>query len=347
MRALRFATFGAGYWTGFQLAAWSELPGATCVALYNRTRARAESLAQRFGIPAVYDDARELLRRERLDFVDIITDVSSHAPLVAVCVQAGVPVVCQKPMADSLDAAEGMLQTCHAAGVPFIIHENWRWQRPIRQVKQVLDEGKIGSPFRARIQYSSSFPVFENQPFLKELDRFILTDMGSHILDVARFLFGEATHVYCRTSRVHPDIRGEDVATVMLTIGDLTCTCELSYASRLEQEHFPQAYILIEGPLGSIELGPDYWVRVTTQEGTLARRYPPMRYAWADPSYDLVHASIVPCNANILHALQTGERAETDAAENIRTVRLVFAAYESRDTAQVIRVTSTGDNALA
>ena len=47
--------------------------------------------------------------------------------------------------------------------------------------------------FRARVTYSNSFPVFDNQPFLKELEQFILTDIGTHILDTARMLFGEAT----------------------------------------------------------------------------------------------------------------------------------------------------------
>ena len=56
----------------------------------------------------------------------------------------------------------------------------------------------------------SGFPVFANQPFLKELEQFILTDLGSHTLDTARFLFGEAESLYCQTRRVHPDIKGED-----------------------------------------------------------------------------------------------------------------------------------------
>jgi D-apiose dehydrogenase len=62
----------------------------------------------------------------------------------------------------------------------------------------------------------SGFPVFNNQPFLKELEQFILTDLGSHTLDTARFLFGEASSLYCQTRRIHADIRGEDVATIMM-----------------------------------------------------------------------------------------------------------------------------------
>ena len=127
----------------------------------------------------------------------------------------------------------------------------------------------IGKPFRAHIDFSSSFPVFENQPFLRELDKFILSDMGVHILDVVRFLFGEAEWLICRIQRVNPTIRGEDVATVLLQMkSGMTVTCTLSYASRLERERFPEAFVLIEGEQGSAELAPDFWIRVTNEEGT-------------------------------------------------------------------------------
>jgi len=230
--------------------------------------------------------------------VDIITDVDSHRHFVEMAAAHRLPTICQKPMAPTLADARAMIEACRRAEVPFWVHENWRWQTPLRELKRVMDEGTIGPIFRARLQFSCSFPVFDNQPFLKDLEQFILTDIGSHLLDTARFLFGEANSLYCHTSRVHRDIRGEDVATVMMQMGGATVVCEMSYASRLEGERFPQTFALLEGERGSVELATDYWIRVTTDGGTHARRYPPPRYAWADPAYDVVHSSIVACNAN-------------------------------------------------
>lgn len=280
MSPLRFAIFGTGFWARFQLAAWRELPGVQCVALYNRTRARAQMLAREFGVPAVYDDPEQLLAREQLDFVDVITDVDTHSRFVHLAAARRLPVICQKPMAPSLRVAEQMVHACRDAGIPFFVHENWRWQAPIRQLNRVLAEGRIGTPFRARIEMISGFPVFANQPFLKELKEFILTDLGSHLLDVARFLFGEAESLYCQTCRVHPDIKGEDVASVMMKMGGRTTVlCALAYAGNpLERDRFPETYFFVEGDQGSVELGPDYWLRVTTETGTHARRHPPPRY---------------------------------------------------------------------
>ena len=300
------------------------------MALYNRTVAKAEALAREFGVPAVYGDAEELLRREKPDFLDIITDAGTHRRFVELAAAHQTPVICQKPLAPTLADARAMVEACRKAGVPLLVHENWRWQTPLRALKHVLDEDRIGHVFRARVTYSNSFPVFDNQPFLKELEQFILTDIGTHILDTTRMLFGEAQTLFCRTARVHRDIKGEDVATVMLGMASgATVTCEMSYASRVEHDCFPETFVHVEGERGSAELGPDYWIRVTTAEGTLARRFPPPFYAWADPCYALAQVAGVACNANLLAGLRGESTAETTGEDNLKTLDLVFGSYDS------------------
>ena len=119
--------------------------------------------------------------------------------------------------------------------------------------------------------------------------------------------------------------------------GRTTVLCEMAYAENtLERDRFPETFVFVEGSRGSVELAPDYWIRVTTEDGTHAKRYPPPRYPWADPAYDIVQASIVPCNANLLRALRGDEAAETTGEDNLKTVRLVFAAYESATSGQVV-----------
>ncbi len=339
MSKLRFAMFGTGFWSFYQLAGWMETGDVECVALYNRTKSKAEKLAAQFNIPAVYDSPEALLDAETLDFVDICTSVETHYPLTKLAAERGLPVVCQKPMATTLAECEALVGVCKAANVPLYINENWRWQYPLRQLKKALDSGRIGRVFRARIDYRNSFPVFDNQPFLKELDQFILTDIGSHILDAARFLFGDASTLYCQTSRVHPDIKGEDVATVTMTMGDgITVICEMSYASIREHDRFPETYVEIEGDRGFLELAPDHWIRETTSAGTLSNRYPPPRYEWANPAYDIVHSSIVSAQVNLARALKGVEAGETSGDDNLKTMRLVFGAYQSAAAGAVVRV---------
>ncbi|MBI4606574.1 MAG: Gfo/Idh/MocA family oxidoreductase [Planctomycetes bacterium] len=339
-RPARFAAIGAGFWARYQLSAWRDVQGAECVALCDVDRGKAERLARDLGIPAAYDDPDRMLREVRPDFADVITGPATHAEIVRLAAARGTPVIVQKPMAESLAEAEDLVRTCRERRVPFFVHENWRWQAPIRELKRVLDTGSIGAPFRARIRMVSGFPVFVNQPYLKDLERFILADMGVHVLDVARFLFGEASSLYARTQRVHRDIRGEDVATVVLAMRNgMTVTCEMGYAeNHLEQDRFPETFVIVEAERGSAELAPDFWVRVTTRDGTHARRCPPPRCSWADPAYDVVHASMVPCNASLLRGARGEGGAETTGEDNLRTLRLVFGAYESAADDRVVPV---------
>jgi predicted dehydrogenase len=333
---LRGAVIGTGFWSRFQIAAWKELPGVEIVAVCNRTRARAEEVAQLFQIPMVYETAEELLEKEQLDFVDIITDVDTHAKFTLLAAEKGVNVICQKPMAPSLEEARKMVEVCAQKNINFFVHENFRWQAPIRTLKTALDSGVIGKPFKARVSFVSAFPVFDNQPFLAELEQFILTDVGSHVLDICRFLFGEAKTLYCLIKTVNPKIKGEDVANVLMEMeSGVHCYTEMSYASLLEQEAFPQTLVLIEGERGSLHLTNYFELKTTTRGGTTSEIIKPPFYSWADPDYAVVHASIVDCNRDLLNGLQGG-RSETTGEDNLKTVELVWAAYESAASGTII-----------
>lgn len=341
MKPLRFAIFGAGFWARVQLAAWREVGGVECVAIYNRTREKAAAFARDLGVPAVFDDAEELLRAVRPDFVDNITEVGGHKPLALLCARHRVPCICQKPMAATLADARAMVAAFARAETPLLVHENWRWQAPMRALIETLHSGVTGPPFRARLTMASGFDVWANQPALRELEQFILTDLGTHLLDVARACFGEAHSLYCRLHRtLRPDVKGDNVATLLLTMGAArtSVVVELAYAKTpLERECFPQTLAFVEGPQGSVEVTDGHWLRVTTKRGTHSRRHAPPRHAWADPRYDLSQASMVPCHRDLLRALRGGPPAETTGADNLRTLELVFAAYDSAKRDAVIR----------
>ena len=192
-----------------------------------------------------------------------------------------------------------------------------------------------GGPAFSIAAVSRSLPINRSS---KELEHFILTDMGTHILDTARFLFGEARSLYARTHKVNREIKGEDAATLLMDMeSGLTLAVEISYASILENEAFPQAYVEIEGESGSLLLTRDYWIKSTDRSGTTGAQFPPVSYAWADPQYDLVHSSIVACNRNLLAGLNGEAEAETTAADNLKTLQLVYDAYESAENGRIIR----------
>jgi len=338
MKRLKFAVFGTGFWSNFQIPGWLESDDVELSALFNRTRSKAEAIGEKFGSPKIYDNPEELLAAEKLDFVDIITDVDTHLKFARMAAEKGIDVVCQKPMAANWEDAKELVSVCRKNNVRLFVNENFRWQAPIRRVKEVMDSGVIGEVFKARVTFCSGFPVFDNQPFLKELDRFILTDIGSHILDICRYLLGEAKTLYCLTQRVNPEIKGEDVANVLMEMqSGAHCFAEMSYASILEKEAFPQTLLLIEGSKGSVCLTNDYVLNVTTREGSQSEVVKPTLYDWIDPEYAVVHSSIVSAQMDILKGLKGGE-AETTGADNLETVRLVWASYASAESGRLIQL---------
>jgi D-apiose dehydrogenase len=83
--------------------------------------------------------------------------VATHRPMTHLAAAHRLPVISQKPMATTLAAATQMVRACREARVPFFVHENWRWQTPVREVKRELLRGMIGILFRARPHFCSSF----------------------------------------------------------------------------------------------------------------------------------------------------------------------------------------------
>lgn len=321
------------------MGAWNELPDAHIVFVCDRSIDKAAERAARFGVPHFGSDLRLLLQRHEVDAVDIITDVDSHEEMVEQAASAGKHVICQKPMGADFATASRMVAGCAQRNVRFFVHENYRWQTQIRRLKQILDSGAIGRPFRARLAFNTAYPVFVNQPALAQLSKFALTDQGSHQFDLCRFLFGEVANLRCVTQQITPGICGEDLATTLMQMqSGMTVTSEISFASLLAREAFPQTRILVEGSAGSVEVAPGPEILVTDRAGVRSETVRLQRFAWQHPDYSIEPPSIVACNRDILEDLLGGKRAETTGQDNLETVRLVYAAYESAQTGEVVRV---------
>ncbi len=338
MNELRGVLIGCGYFARNHLHGWSEVQGARIVAVCDLDLARARAYAAEFGVPRAYGSAEEMLQAERPDFVDIVTQPAGHRPLVELAARYGCHVICQKPLAPSLDDARAMVEACRAAGVQFMVHENFRWQTPMRALKQAA--AGVGPLFFGRITFRSAVDVYANQPYLATDPRFIIYDLGVHLLDLARFFMGEAAQVYCHVQRINPRIRGEDVATIMLLMASgATCIVDMSFASRLEQELFPQTLVHLEGTDGSATLGPHYAISVTGVDGPQRFTAAPHVYSWSAPPAEAVQESVVRIQQHWVDCLRSGREPETSGRDALRTLELVFGAYESAEQQRPYQVT--------
>jgi len=329
------AVIGCGFFAQNQLHAWADLPDAKIVALCDRDAVRLAETAARFGIARTYADASAMFAAERLDFVDIATTVASHRPLVEMAAQAGVHVICQKPFASTMADARAMVAAVEAAGKTLMVHENFRWQSAVRRVIEIVRAGELGEVFFGRVSFRSGYDVFSGQPYLAEGQRFIIEDLGIHILDIARALFGDVARLAATTKRINPAIKGEDVATMLLThVSGATSVVDCSYATQRIPETFPESLIEIDGSTGSLRLEAGYRLVVGDRVEDLA---PPV-LPWASKPWHNIQESVLILQRHFLDCLAAGNPPETSGADNVQTLALVEAAYLSAAEGRMVEV---------
>src|SRR3954454_23187202 len=98
MKRLKGVAMGAGYFSRFQYEAWTRIPEVEMAAIYNRTEDKARAMMAQYGVPRYYGDWREMIDRERPDFVDIITPPETHEEMCGYAASRGVHIICQKPL---------------------------------------------------------------------------------------------------------------------------------------------------------------------------------------------------------------------------------------------------------
>jgi predicted dehydrogenase len=332
MRTLRIGFIGVGFWGRYQLCAWGEVPGVEIAAVCDRNAAAAAAGALLARAARSFTDAAEMLASEPLDAVDIAVGPEGHEPLVRLAAQHRIPAICQKPFAPDFDAAVRMVQECERTGTPLFVHENYRWQTPMRRVREILLSGEIGRPFRAHIQFSHGDPaLFQNQPYLFTDSHFAMLDMGLHLFDLARFFFGEPSAIYAREQRVNRQFQGEDIVSALLMWELLTCHCELTWRTSGYE-------VFIEGTNGSVEWRPGMGIRIETDERSRIEPLEPEYYPWADAAYGFAHASIVATNRHLAQAIRGETTAETTGQDNLRSMQLIALALESSATGQLKQV---------
>lgn len=337
MAKTKGALIGCGFFAVNQMHGWRDLADVEIVAICDRDADRLRIVGDQFGVARRYQSADEMFAAGGFDFVDIATTVASHRALVELAASHTVPAICQKPFAPTLGDAKAMVAAMDAAGVPLMIHENFRWQTPILAVRGVLDSGAIGKPFWGRVSFRSGFDVFSGQPYLARGKRFIIEDLGIHSLDIARFLFGDAGRMTARTCRINPDIAGEDVATMLLDHeGGITSIVDVSYATKLSEEPFPETFIEIDGSKGTLRLGKGYRLTVHGPGGTTESVVAPNLLPWASRPWHNIQESVALIQKHWAERLAADREPDTSGRDNLKTFALVEAAYLSAERGETI-----------
>ncbi len=172
-------------------------PGAEVVAVCGRNPEPAGKIAAQLGGARVFADWREMIAAGGLDAVIVVVPDDLHPAIVAAAAGAGLHVLCEKPLANSLPEALAMERAVASAGVANMVLFTWRWQPHWRYVRRLVEDGYIGRCYRARFAFVESTAPGKGYKWRFDGRRASGAggDLGSHMIDMAHWFFGDVASV--------------------------------------------------------------------------------------------------------------------------------------------------------
>lgn len=263
MARFKGVAVGAGYFSHFQYEAWERIPEVEITAFCNRNMDRARPIMEKWGIANHYTDYREMLEKEKPDFVDIITPPPHHLEGCRIAADLGIHMICQKPLAPTFEEAKEIVEYTDRAGIRFMVHENWRFQPWHREIKKLLAAGTIGDKlhsltFRTRMGDGWGENAYiPRQPYFREYPRLLVYETGVHFIDTYRYLAGEISRVYCILRKLNPVIAGEDCGILVFEFANGAVgvwDANRYNENTFENPRYTFGEFLVEGNGGSIRL---------------------------------------------------------------------------------------------
>jgi predicted dehydrogenase len=144
-KPVRVALVGAGGWGLQHARVFSQHPDVELCAIVGRTEEKTQRRAEQFGTRP-YLHVREMLERERPDLVSLSLPNQEHFVPTLQVIQAGFPLLVEKPLVFELEQGERLLREAHARGLFFAINFNHRYARPVQLAREAIEEGRLGEP---------------------------------------------------------------------------------------------------------------------------------------------------------------------------------------------------------
>src|SRR4051812_41082965 len=335
------AVVGCGFFAQNHLNAWRDLAkdGVELIAVCDIDAEKAKAAAKNFNVPHWYTDLDALLAKEKPGLIDIVTRVETHREQVLKTIAKGIPTIVQKPFGFDLGDCRAMTLAAKKVGVFLAVHENFRFQAPLRRITELLRKGVIGTPSWGRVSFRTDYDIYTGQPYLLNETRFVINDLGVHVCDLARAFLGEVEHVTCETQRRNPKAKGEDTATMMMKhVNGAVSMVECTYGAHRLPDIFPQTLIELEGPKGAILLYKNFDLEIMV-DGKITKEHADAEVLpWAARPWHIIQESVLATNAHILKALRSGKPADVSAEDNFKTFACCEAAYKSASSGKAVKL---------
>ncbi len=344
---LRIGVIGCGKITQVRHAPeYAENADCKLVAWYDAIPERAQAMADLYG-GTVCQSVDELFALKP-DAVSVCAANRDHASVTIRALEAGCHVLCEKPMAVTMEECESMVEAAKRTGKMLMLGHNQRYNKSHIEARRMLQSGKLGKPLAFRTSFAHPGPECwtdqKNSWFIhKSQSAFgVLADLGIHKTDLIHFLLGEpivsVSASMVTLDKSYPDgglIDVEDNALcIYRTKSGVTGQMHVSWTNYGEEDNSTRIYTT-EGVLRLYD-DPRYSFIFERRDGK------PLRKKIDEMTTNKKQTEGQRANTGVINAfvdsVLTGKPAAADAAECIQAMRVIFAAVQSAEEGRIMEV---------
>ncbi len=335
-RDFRIGCIGAGFiMADCHLVAYRDA-GFNPHAITSLRIEESKAVASRHNIPKVYENWMQLITDPEIEIVDIAIPPDAQLEVVRELVKQNdhiKGVLCQKPLAMNYSDAKMIVSLCGEAGIRLAVNSNMRYDQSIRALKTILNKNYLGDPVLATIEMRA---IPHWQEFLKKYDRVEILNMGIHHIDTFRYLFGDPERITALTRKdprtTFNHIDGISQYTLQYRNDFMAASLDDVWAWPGEGTE-KDIYIKwrVEGMDGIAKgtIGwPAYPVPTPSTLEFTSRHFPGR---WIRPGWEKVWFpdAFQGTMAQLLVAVENNSEPEISGRDNLTTMAIVDACYES------------------
>ena len=345
-KKLRGVVTGAGYFSQFQYEAWHRIPEVQITALCDLAVPKAHEIQKQYNIPHFYDDYKRMLDEQQPDFVDIITPPETHLEMCQLAAERNIAIICQKPMAPTLEESQQIVDIVNKHNVPFMVHENFRWQPWYRAVKQILDNDTLGQVYHLHFRMRTGDGWGEDaylarQPFFRKYPRLLVYETGVHFVDAFRFLLGEITSLYANLRQLNSVIKGEDAGQVFFTF-DSGATA-IWDANRYNEADTDNARYTF----GEMRIDAEKGHLLLDTSGNICIKplgQPSYQYTYQHQDINFAGDCVYAIQRHFVDEFLNGKQFESTGEDYLRNVHAIELIYQSAAAKQVIAISTKSNS---
>lgn len=241
---VRVGVVGTSWWADWlYFPSLRTHPRAELAAVCGRSRERAQEMADKYNIPQVFTDYREMFTNANIDAVIISVPDDWHYVMTMAALDSRLHVLCEKPLALNAAHARAMYEKAETAGVKHMVFFTYRWIPQFRYVHELVEQGFIGRCFQADLNFRMGWARDGKYMWRANQHRAngVLSDLGSHLIDFTRWCVGEISSVsaqlYTFVERAAPPSEpfepANDSAVLALKLSnDAQATLQLSMVTK-------------------------------------------------------------------------------------------------------------------